>query len=437
MNYQKAVAYLEGLGAFHKAGASAYHPGLQNIKALDEWLGAPSKELKCIHVAGTNGKGSSSALLAAVLSVAGYRTGLYSSPHLVDMCERIRIDGLPVPRDFVVEFASRLADPSCPVRPSYFEALTAMAFEWFRRSRVDVAIVEVGLGGRLDSTNIISPLLSVITNISLDHTAILGDSLEAIAAEKAGIIKPDVPLVVGHAQQSVRRVFLEAAAAFGPDRPPVIFAEDNPLYAKVEERHEQCLYRGTPWGDVACPLTGSFQHENAATVFNALVQLSTRFDITPQAVKTGFAHVATLSGLTARWMPCTFRGAKFIADTGHNPGAWEHLGPRLERIAAERPLFMVVGFLADKDLEAIVNYMPRAASYRFVTPAGDRARAADDTAAVFAAHGIEGRVCADVDSAIADAAREAAPEGVVFVGGSNFVVSSFLKVLSVENAKSD
>lgn len=430
LTYSQALGRLENLGAFHQIGAGAYHPGLDNIRALDAWLGNPSAALKCIHVAGTNGKGSTSSLIASALTAAGYRTGLYTSPHLVDLRERIRIDGTMVPEDFVAEFTARLTDGSCPVRPSYFEALTVMAFEWFRRYNVDVAVIEVGLGGRLDSTNIISPLLSVITNISLDHTSILGDTLEAIAAEKAGIVKAAVPLVVGHAPEAVRDVFRSAAEAYGAERSAVIFAEDNPLYSAVEDSDCGCRYSGTPWGDVSSPLTGSFQHENAATVFSALVQLSAHFDISPEAVQRGFADVAVLSGLAARWMRCRYRDSDFIIDTGHNPGAWQHLGPQLADIADRRPLKMVVGFLRDKDLGAILPMMPRRAQYFFVTPAGDRARPAAETAAMFGEAGLHGDVCCSVEAAIGNAARSAGADGCVFVGGSTFVASAFMTMLT-------
>ena len=431
LTYREAIERLENLGAFHQVGVGAYHPGLENIRALDNWAGNPAASLICIHVAGTNGKGSTSSLIASVLTAAGYRTGLYTSPHLVDMRERIRVDGVPVTKEFVADFTSRLTNGGCPVAPSYFEALSVMAFEWFRLQKVDVAVIEVGLGGRLDSTNIITPLLSVITNISLDHTAILGDTPEAIAAEKAGIIKPGVPVVVGHASECVRNVFRNAVREVNAGPGALIFAEDIPLYTFANDGIGRfATYVGTPWGTIHSPLTGSFQHENAATVFNSLVQLSAHFDISPEAVHKGFADVAQLSGLAARWMECRFNDAHFIIDTGHNPGAWEHLGPRLSEIADRQPLKMVVGFLRDKDLGAIIPMMPRKANYFFVTPGGDRARSAEETAALFAASGMHGTVCHSVEDAVIKASKEAAAEGCVFVGGSTFVASAFMSLLS-------
>lgn len=422
--YQESLQQLESLGAFHQLGAKAYHPGLDNIRALDRALGSPAASLRCVHVGGTNGKGSTASLIASVLTAAGYRTGLYTSPHLVDMRERIRIDGHMVPRDFVVEFTDRLMSLDAGVKPSYFEALTLMAFEWFRRCRVDVAVIEVGLGGRLDSTNIISPMLSVITNISADHTAILGDTLPAIAAEKAGIIKGGVPVVVGNADPEVAAVFSAAAAAVVPPA-PVIFAQQHPLYTHSTIEPTGNTYWGTPWGEVSCPLSGDCQRENAATVFNALVQLCMHLDISAEAVRRGFAEVETLSGLRGRWSQRSWHGMTCITDTGHNPGAWQYLGPRLEQLAHRKPLGLILGFLRDKDLATIVQYMPGHARYWFVAPQGERALAAEDTAAVFARAGIEGTVCASLDQALAQAGAALGAGGCVFVGGSTFVASQF------------
>lgn len=422
--YNAAMAALDALGSFHASGARAYRPGLADVLALDAAMGHPSAAFKAVHVAGTNGKGSTSSLTAAVLTAAGYRTGLYTSPHLVDVRERIRIDGRMIPREFVADFMERFAALELDFTPSYFEVLTVMAFDWFRSCKVDVAVVEVGLGGRLDSTNIVDPLVSIITNISLDHTDILGDTVEKITAEKAGIIKRRVPVVVGSASAEVRRVINQAAAL---NCAPVVFAEDNPQYLTATETEGGWTFGGTPWGDVADPLAGPCQRENAATVFNALVLLSEQFDITPSAVQRGFAQVAALSGLAARWMHIIYKGVNCIADTGHNTGAWAHLGPRLVQIARQRPLALVLGFLRDKDVEGIVMHMPRVAVYYFVTPDSGRALTAAETAAVFSRHGIEGTVCPSLTAAIDAAVAEVGESGTVFVGGSTYVASGFLQ----------
>ncbi len=428
--YGQSLSVLEALGAFHRSGAAAYHPGLDNIRALDAALGNPSQSFAAVHVGGTNGKGSTSSLLASVLTSAGYRTGLYTSPHLLDFRERIRVDGKMVPREFVADFTERLMALRLPQQPSYFEAATAMAFEWFRRCAVDVAVVEVGLGGRLDSTNIVRPLVSVITNISLDHTALLGDTVEAIAAEKAGIFKPGVPAVIGSAGASVRAVFDGAAVKAGTR---LVYAEDYPLYTSVEEAAGCDVYTGTTWGTVRNPLTGSFQRQNTATVLSALAVLSADFDIESQAVHHGFENVVAQSGLAGRWMHVGCRGVQCVCDTGHNPGAWQYLGPQLQKIADGGRLRLVLGFLADKDLSGIVRYMPHGAVYYFTMPDSNRARTADNTAAVFAAAGMTGHVYVSPSDAFRAVFDDAAAGDVVFAGGSTFVVSAFLAYVNRQN----
>lgn len=410
--------------AFHQVGRKAYRPGLETIAALDAALGNPSRAFRTVHVAGTNGKGSTASLLASVLTAAGYRTGLYTSPHLVDFRERIRIDGRKISKDFVADFVGRVGSLGLGASPSYFEVATTMAFSYFAAEKVDVAVVEVGLGGRLDSTNIITPLLSVITNISKDHTAILGDTEEAIAGEKAGIIKPGVPVVVGRAEGGVRRVFEEKAAQAGA---PLIFAADNPLYTSLLGIADAVCYCGTPWGDVSSPLTGRWQYENAATVFNSLVVLSENFDIRPDAVARGFAQVGRLAGLCARWMPLRVSDRDFICDTGHNPGAWQELGPRLATLHPAGKLRMVLGFVSDKNIDAMLPYMPREAEYYFVAPESDRARSAESTAAIFAAAGLRGTACGTVRAGIDAALAASSPADTIFVGGSNFTVATLLE----------
>lgn len=430
-DYPAALAELEALGAFHQLGAGAYKPGLDRIALLDRELGSPSRKIRTMHVAGTNGKGSTASTIAAVLTAAGYKTGLYTSPHLVDFRERIRIDGKEISRQAIVQFVSKLRKLKSKLSPSYFEAATALAFDWFAANKVDVAVIEVGLGGRLDSTNIITPELSVITNISLEHTAILGSTESAIAVEKGGIVKPGVPVVVGRADGAVRAVFEQIARL---RHAPIVFAQDRPQFTAVEEVQAaegampRLRYIGTPWGTVEAALTGRCQIENAATVFNSLIMLSERFDISAEAVRRGFADVIELSGLQGRWMHIERDGCRYICDTGHNADAWRLLGPQLADLHLGRSLKMVVGFLADKDLPEIVRYMPADADYYFVAPPSDRARSAADTAAIFAARGIAGTVCTTPEAGIAaaTAAARTVPDALVFVGGSTFTASALL-----------
>lgn len=426
--YQEAVARLNSdYTAFHQSGANAYHPGLDTIKYLDKWLGNASSKYPTIHVGGTNGKGSTSSLIASVLTSAGYKTGLYTSPHLVDFRERIRVNGLMVNKEFVVDFMRMAQQIPSERHPSYFELVTAMAFAYFAECNVDVAIIEVGLGGRLDSTNIITPLISVITNISKDHTAILGTTEPEIAKEKAGIIKQNRPVVIGNAEnREVRAIFSDEAHR---QNAPIIFAAENKLYGKVSETQLSAIYSETPWGEITSPLIGNCQHENAATVFNSLVALSEHFDISPSAVSNGFANVATLSGLMGRFMPIRYCGYDFICDTGHNAGAWQHIGPQLSALSANRKLRLVLGFVADKNIEDIISYMPTAADYYFVAPPSDRARSAADTAKAFASQGIEGQIFDDVESGVAAAIEDSATDDIIFVGGSNFVAAPFLAVV--------
>lgn len=401
---------------FQQVGASAYKPGLERVTALSDAFGSPHEGLRCIHVAGTNGKGSTASTIAAVLQSAGLRTGLFTSPHLVDFRERIRVDGRMIPEEQVVAFIRRYRDMRLPLEPSFFELTTVMAFEHFRRSGVDIAVVEAGLGGRLDSTNIISPDLCVITNISLDHTALLGSTPEAIAAEKAGIIKPGVPVVIGRADGAVRDVFARKAAQAGA---PVIFAQDTPAYTGMRRSDTSVTYLGTPWGDIESQLTGDCQPENADTVFHALGLLP---PLSPRAVADGFARVCDLTGLTGRWTVLR-RDPLLVCDTGHNPGGWEYLAPRLSEMAARRPLNIVLGFVSDKDAASILATLPHRARYFFVTPSVPRGRDSADLRRQAAEFGLAGDAWPTVEAGV-EAALATGRD--TFVGGSTFVVADLL-----------
>lgn len=429
--YDKTLEFLfNRLQAFHRVGATAYKPGLHTTLNLSAAFGSPHVGLRTIHVAGTNGKGSTAHTLAAVLQASGLKVGLYTSPHLLDFNERIRVNGVPIAHEAVVDFASRFRNLSAfvdgSIDPSFFELATVMAFEHFRRERVDVAVIETGLGGRLDSTNVITPDVSVITNISLDHTALLGSTTAEIAAEKAGIIKSGVPVVIGEADGDTRPVFVSKAAATGS---PLVFAEDDRVYADYDLHTDHIVYRGTPWGDVSSELIGEGQWHNANTVMAVLRELERQgYPITADAVCQGFAHVTSMTGLMGRWQkisdsPCV------ICDTGHNPGAWQYTGPRLAAIGADK-LHIVLGFAADKDISAIAGYLPVGAHYYFVQPDTPRAAAAADVAAKAAAHGLCGPSFDTVARGWHAACAAADADSTIFVGGSNFVVADFLKVVS-------
>lgn len=414
MNYQEACDWLFSQTAvFEREGASAYKPGLDTIRTLCAGLGNPHKKYPTIHVAGTNGKGSTASLLAAVLQSAGCRTGLYTSPHLVDFRERIRVDGEMIPRREVVDFVDRFRESPSGLHPSFFELTTALAFDWFARQRVDVAVIEVGLGGRLDSTNIITPCVSIITNISLDHTGLLGSTVAEIAAEKAGIIKAGVPVVIGEASDpSVRAVFEQTAARVGA---PLHFAQPIEAVAQPDGTwfYPQIGARGA--------LRGAFQPQNAATVLAALPFCP---PVSAEAVRRGFADVESLTGLRGRLTLLESEPLKIVYDTGHNPGAWRWLGDELRRLP--RPLTVVCGFAADKDVDSILAMMPGDATYVFARPSSPRGLPAEELARKGAAAGLHGEAVADVKQALARARAITAPGGSVFIGGSNFLIADLL-----------
>ena len=427
--YEETTEWLfTQLPMFQRVGASAYKPGLDTARGLASMFGNPHRKLRTIHVAGTNGKGSTSSTIAAILTAAGMKTGLYTSPHLVDFRERIRINGRMITEDAVVEFVDRyrsMTMDSPSFHPSFFELATIMAFDYFAREGVDVAVIEVGLGGRLDTTNIITPDLSVITNISLDHTALLGTTRREIAAEKAGIIKPGIPVVIGEADEEVRPVFEEVARRVGA---PVVFAEDEKPILKAEEQNDGITYETKYYRRFKGELRGECQVLNAATILTAIKCLEDAGypNITGDAVARGFAGVGHLSGLTGRWTQVCDNPV-VIADTGHNIGGWEHTVNDLNRIPTLKTL--VLGFVNDKDVSAILQCISRVrnAEVIFTNASVDRALPAAELQARAAGLGVTGRCISGVSEAAATAIDEARRSGAtVFVGGSNFVVGDFL-----------
>lgn len=423
--YKETTEWLfEQIPTFQNVGSDAYKPGLEGVTRLAAAFGNPHLQFRSIHVGGTNGKGSTSSLLASVMTEAGRRTGLFTSPHLVDFRERIRIDGKMIPEEDVVAFIDRFRAMDLDYEPSFFELTTVMAFEWFARSGVDIAVVEVGLGGRLDSTNIITPEVSVITNISLDHTALLGHTCEEIACEKAGIIKPGVPVVVGRAEGAVLDVFKKKADDAGA---PLRLAPLWMQFTEYERTPDYTIYRDTPWGDIRCPLTGECQTENANT---ALTALDVMHFSNSAAVERGFENVLRNTGLTGRWTTVSLH-PRVICDTGHNAGGWEYLGRALSDIASRGTLHVVVGFVNDKDVHTILGMMPRNARYYFATPSVRRGRPSDFLRDEAAGHGLSGLDYESVSAAYAAARAAAGPDDTIFVGGSTFVVADFLCELGI------
>lgn len=421
MTYAETLDFLFcRLAMFQSVGQAAYKPGLDTTRNLDAAFGSPSKRFKAIHVGGTNGKGSTSHSLASVLQAAGLRVGLFTSPHLLDFRERIRVNGEMIPEEEVISFVERFQKMSCAdCQPSFFELTTIMAFEWFARCEVDVAVIEVGLGGRLDSTNILPrPILTVITNISFDHTALLGNTLEEIAQEKAGIIKAGVPVVIGESgSPGVRAVFESKAASAGA---PIEFASDAPLEAEIHPDHIH--YPLTPYGPVDADLCGDCQPRNMATVIAALAHLPAG----PRAVRGGLGRVAVSTGLMGRWM--TVRdNPHVICDTGHNIGAWQYLAPRLASIPGHKEILL--GFVNDKDVTSILALVStiKDATLRWVTASVARALPASELAEKAREQGLYGEAYSDVASAYEAALASGAP--TIFVGGSTFVVADLLAIL--------
>lgn len=433
MNYEEAITYLyESTPVFQHIGGSAYKPGLERVEALATHFGTPQKHLRTIHVAGTNGKGSTCHTLAAILQSAGYKVGLFTSPHLVDFRERIRINGEKISEAYVSDFVEQAKKEIEEFAPSFFEVTTMMAFSYFLEQGIDVAIIETGMGGRLDSTNIIAPLISVITNISLDHTQFLGDTEQRIAHEKAGIIKPKTPIVIGEATDEIRQIFREEASAVNA---PITFAEDvgiltSTSYDKLSQHY---LYNTTLWGLVAGELGGEVQPLNARTIFATLSILAAHelFDISASAVRQGFAHVVELTGLMGRWQKISDQPAVFF-DTAHNEGGILGIVRRLKEITpANKHLHIVFGMAADKDVAHVLAHLPSTARYYFAKANVDRALSAETLEKEAKSFGLIGKSYPSVAKAYQEALAEAALEDVVFVGGSNFVIADLLSHLNI------
>ena len=425
MDYKQAIDFLYGqLPMFERQGGTAYKPGLETSLALDRWTGEPHLKYKTIHVAGTNGKGSTCHLLAASLQQAGYRVGLYTSPHLVDFRERIRVNGTMIEKGYVVDFMERYFNSGLDLQPTFFEFTTALALEFFASQKVDIAVIETGMGGRLDSTNIITPLISVITNISLDHTQFLGDTLPKIASEKAGIIKEGVPVVIGECDnKEVRKVFEEKAAAC---HAPITFACDRPQVLMTTDEMEVTT---RAYGSFVCQLKGEYQMANINTALVAIREMERRglATIGMDAVETAFGHVCELTGLQARWMVLG-KEPTVVCDTGHNVGGWEYLSSQLRQVECDT-LRMVIGFVADKDIESILTHMPSSAQYYFTQPDSHRALAADELAERARKVGLEGECYDNGIEAFGHAMAQSSPHDFIFVGGSTYLVGELLEWL--------
>ena len=422
MTYKETIDYLYNIApAFTKIGASAYKEGLETTNALDAHANHPHKSYMTVHVAGTNGKGSCSHTLAAILQTAGMKVGLFTSPHLMTFRERIRVNGEIISEEYVVSWVEKNRTFFEKLQPSFFELTTAMAFEYFRDAQVDIAIIEVGLGGRLDCTNIISPILSVITNISYDHTQFLGNTLEAIATEKAGIIKKGTPVVIGETTDVTRQVFKQHADKASA---PIIFAEDSSVIINAEYQ-----------------LKGAYQTKNLKTILACMLPLAralkkkgVKINNATQIIRYALANVCTITGLQGRWQHLS-ANPLVICDTGHNLAAWQYLAPQIKHTAQQRIaeygienscLRIVFGMVDDKDIESVLNMLPREATYYFTQADTHRAIPVEKIMTMALNHGIHGKTFSNVAEAYEEAMKDAEYYDTIFIGGSTYVVADLL-----------
>lgn len=435
MNYTETCNYLfYKTSNFESQGKGGYKEGLDTIKALDEHYEHPHHDFKTIHVAGTNGKGSVSHTLAAILQVCGYKVGLYTSPHLADFSERIRVNGQPIDQDYVTQFVESGKDFFEEIKATFFDITTIMAFSYFQEKDVDIAIIEVGLGGRLDSTNIITPLVSVITNISLDHTQLLGASVEQIAMEKAGIIKKGIPVVIGEAIPETRMVFDAIAQEANA---PIVYAEDRHSIVKATMLNEGGMLYETDNGmRFKSELMGKFQEKNINTVaavcqelmilgYLCDVKIPENVALIQKEMEDALMNVCELTGLQGRWQKIQ-DNPTIVCDTGHNIGAWEYLSKMLSEVKCNQ-MHIVFGMVEDKDIYGVMSLLPKNAIYYFTKGSTKRAMSEQSLQVFGAQFELAGMCYPTVSEAIEDAMKNAQKDDFIFVGGSNYVVADFLK----------
>ena len=440
MTYQDTTEYLfNQVANYESQGTNGYKVGLDNMLKLDEHFGHPHESFRSIHVAGTNGKGSVSHTIAAMLEVYGYRVGLYTSPHLVDFSERIKVNGTPITEEYVIQFVDKNKELFNQLKPSFFEITTTMVFSYFKKMDVDIAVIEVGLGGRLDSTNIITPILSVITNISLDHTQFLGNTLEKIAAEKAGIIKSGVPVVIGESTVETRPVFEAVAKEKGS---PIYFAEDEKekeIMSAEPLSDGGFLYHCKHLASFKGELGGMCQPKNTNTILCAMHRLMDEgylaecYDPENNAkiqkeMTTAFRNVTKITGLQGRWQTLKTQ-PKVVCDTGHNTGGWEYLSQQLASVECNQ-LRIVFGVVEDKDIYGIMQMLPKNAIYYF-TKANTKRALPETSLKVFGDQfGLTGNCYPSVLQAYQAAINDAQDDDFIFVGGSSYVVADLLKSIN-------
>ncbi|HLG04272.1 MAG TPA: folylpolyglutamate synthase/dihydrofolate synthase family protein [Bacteroidia bacterium] len=430
-SYRETLDYLYSrLPMFQRVGVAAYKADLKNTVTLCKTLGNPEKKFRSIHIAGTNGKGSTAHLLAAILQVSGYKTGLYTSPHLKSFRERIRINGQKIKKERVVEFVNRHHKEFEKTELSFFEWTVGLAFDHFANEKVDVAVIETGLGGRLDSTNVIMPDLSVITNVSYDHMNLLGKTLAKIAAEKAGIIKKNIPVVIGETQEEIKSVFIEKARSH---KAPLFFADKDFSLKNIAHTEEippdlvADVYEGTHLylKKIRCALPGLYQRKNIVTVIAAVEQLrDIGFRIPENAIYKAFRNVGRLTHLQGRWQVIS-KKPLVIADTAHNEAGVREVVAQLKKTPYKK-LHIVFGVVKDKDPSAVLRLLPKQATYYFCNAKIPRAMDAGDLRAAASEFGLKGERWSSVKKAMRAAEDAAGPKDLVFVGGSMYVVAEVI-----------
>lgn len=429
MLYEQTLDYLYSqLPMFQRIGSAAYKDNLDNTIAICKLLGNPENKFKAIHVAGTNGKGSTSHMLASVLQSAGYKTGLYTSPHLKDFRERIKINGEMIPQQYVVDFVAKYKNDFEQIKPSFFEMTVGLAFDYFVNEQVDIAIIEVGLGGRLDSTNVITPELSVITNISFDHMALLGNTLEKIAVEKAGIIKQGIPVVIGETQPETEQVFIHKAIQ---EQAALCFADKEYKVLNIHHTNTDKLelvmdiqaidYTHT-YNTIHSELLGLYQQKNIPTVICAIELLVKKgYVINEEALRAGIKNVVKNTGLLGRWQLLA-QQPLVIADTGHNEAGIKEVVNQINK-TPHTNLHFVLGMVNDKDISTVLSLLPKNARYYFCKANIPRALNAEELAQKAMEFGLQGEICESVSAALQKAKGNAQVSDLVFVGGSTFTVA--------------
>ena len=433
MNYLETVNYLFNIApVFEHIGASAYKEGLDNTYLLDEHFGHPHRKFKSIHIAGTNGKGSCSHTLAAILQNDGYKVGLYTSPHIMDFRERIKINGECISKEYVIEFVNQEKNLFEKIHPSFFEVTTALAFKYFAEQHVDYAIIEVGLGGRLDCTNIITPILSIITNISFDHTNFLGNTLEKIAKEKAGIIKQNIPVIIGETTNETKPVFKTCAESMNAE---IIYADENDEIISFTMNEDGGItYNTRSFGIIQGELGGLYQKKNTNTILHAVRFLYNQHIIkNTGSINNGFYNVCKLTGLIGRWQKIG-SNPSVICDTGHNVGGWTYISRQLQ-LQKYNKLHIVFGMVNDKDVDGVMCLLPKNAHYYFTKPQSKRAIPEKDIQRKAMTHGLAGDCYNDVPSAYTAAKKMATPDDMIFIGGRSYIVSDLLLYIRQQHSK--